>query len=233
MGLGRRQLGADEEIVVEVRSHRGSLVMPLIATLIALAAGVWLLTGVHQGPLAVRRAGAIVIGAVPLVWLAARYVTWRSRTVALTTQRVVVTLGVARRSSEQIRLERIIDVHLAQSLSDRVLRRGTLMIEVVDGSPWAVDRLRRPEALQRLILRQMSIAPEASGSPPIPELIDWPTYTVVTELDPTPVRGTPAISGSHAATLAARLDELDRLEADGVLSSYEASRRRAQLTGHF
>jgi len=57
-----------------------------------------------------------------------------------------------------------------------------------------------------------------------------PQVTVVYEDDPTPPAGTPAVSSTHAASLFARLDELDGLEASGVLSRQEAEERRRQLT---
>ncbi len=133
---------------------------------------------------------------------------------------------------------RIIEVHLLQGVTDRLLRRGDVILEVDDGPPLAVEHLRHPEAFQRVVLRQLGRDEEEGdgdeddgegahdlASPSLSRI------QVVTEDDPTPPQGTPAVSGSRAATLFARLDELDRLEASGALSPHEAALRRAELSG--
>ena len=136
---------------------------------------------------------------------------------------------------------RIIEVHLIQGVTDRLLRRGDVILEVDDGPPLAVEHLRHPEAFQRVVLRELGRDEEEGdeeedddddeagahdlASPSLSRI------QVITEDDPTPPQGTPAVSGSRAATLFARLDELDRLEASGALSPHEAALRRAELSG--
>ena len=238
MGLSRRALGSDEEIIVEVRSHRGSLVAPSCLLLAACAGAIWLVAYATSWPKLGREIAAGVVIGLPLWWLIARWVRWRSRSVSLTNERIVVSNGSFRKKSEQVRLMRIIEVHILQGVTDRLLRRGDVILEVDDGPPLAVEHLRHPEAFQRVVLRQLGRDEEEGdgdeddgegahdlGSPSLSRI------QVVTEDDPTPPQGTPAVSGSRAATLFARLDELDRLEASGALSPHEAALRRAELSG--
>ncbi len=238
MGLSRRALGSDEEIIVEVRSHRGSLVAPSCLLLAACAGAIWLVAYATSWPKLGREIAAGVVIGLPLWWLIARWARWRSRSVSLTNERIVVSNGSFRKKSEQVRLMRIIEVHLLQGVTDRLLRRGDVILEVDDGPPLAVEHLRHPEAFQRVVLRQLGRDEEEGdgdeddgegahdlASPSLSRI------QVVTEDDPTPPQGTPAVSGSRAATLFARLDELDRLEASGALSPHEAALRRAELSG--
>lgn len=133
---------------------------------------------------------------------------------------------------------RIIEVHLIQGVTDRLLRRGDVILEVDDGPPLAVEHLRHPEAFQRVVLRELGRDGE-EGDEEDDDVAGAHDLTspslsriqVITEDDPTPPQGTPAVSGSRAATLFARLDELDRLEASGALSPHEAALRRAELSG--
>ena len=241
MGLSRRALGSDEEIIVEVRSHRGSLVAPSCLLLTACAGAIWLVVYATSWPKLGREIAAGVVIGLPLWWLLARWMRWRSRSVSLTNERVVVSNGSLRKKSEQVRLMRIIEVHLIQGVTDRLLRRGDVILEVDDGPPLAVEHLRHPEAFQRVVLRELGRDEEegdeeeedddeAAGAHDLtsPSLS---RIQVITEDDPTPPQGTPAVSGSRAATLFARLDELDRLEASGALSPHEAALRRAELSG--
>jgi membrane protein YdbS with pleckstrin-like domain len=244
VGLTRRDLGHDEQIVVEVRSHRGALVAPF-ACLIACAAGAAaVLVYAHALPPFGRRVVGVAILVIGAVVLLAAWLRWRGRTITLTTQRVVVKVGRLGRVTEQVRLARIVEVHRIQGIADRIFGRGSLVLEVDDGPGLVIDRLKRPEALQRVIVRQLEGGEPASDGFSVERDRHheeagaedrWLRYRsrqiqIVTEGDPTPPSGTPAVSGSQAATLFARLDELERLESSGALSPEEATRRRRQLT---
>ena len=239
MGLSRRALGSDEEIIVEVRSHRGSLVAPSCLLLAACAGAIWLVAYATSWPKLGREIAAGVVIGLPLWWLIARWARWRSRSVSLTNERIVVSNGSFRKKSEQVRLMRIIEVHLLQGVTDRLLRRGDVILEVDDGPPLAVEHLRHPEAFQRVVLRELGRDGEEGDEEDDDDVAGAHDLTspslsriqVITEDDPTPPQGTPAVSGSRAATLFARLDELDRLEASGALSPHEAALRRAELSG--
>ena len=237
MGLSRRDLAVDEEVVVEFRGHRGALLAPLLGVLLLVGAAGLLLMKATGLPLAPRQGIAAVLIALPLSWFCLRALRWRSRSITLTTQRLVVSRGNLRKHSEQVRLLRIVEVHVDQGVIERLLGRGRIAIDLIDGEPVVIDEIPHPAAMQRLVLRQvdecLTTADEQEAAPP-----HWPEepsrlarVRIVTELDPTPPRGIPAVSGSSAQSLMARLDEVDRLEADGLLSGDEARRRRAELGG--
>ena len=241
MGLARRNLGHDEVLVLEVRSHRGQLVAPFLFLLLCGAGSAAISIEATALPPLGRKVIAGVVAGIGLLWFFVRWARWRGRTIVLTNERVIVVTGRLRKSLEQVRLVRLVEVHCHQSFVDRLIRRGSVVLEVDDGPSLVVGQLRKPEAFQRLILRQ--ITPEfsergldESDVRAVVETRDQPgarpyqAIQIVTENDPTPPAGTPAVSGSQAATLFARFDELDRLEASGALSHEEASRRRQQLS---
>lgn len=222
VGLRRRDLLAGEEVIVEVRSDRSALVGPATVVLLLLGAATGAVLWLHVG----SRAQRLGVGAIPVVvavlWLCLRWLTWRSRVVAVTSERVLVVEGVLRRRTDQVRLSRIVEVHLVQGALQRMLRRGAVVVDLDDGSQVLIDGLRRPDAFARLLLRRVVAdegPPGGLGSVPV----------VVSEDDPTPPRGIPAVTAPAAAAALIRRDEVDRLEAEGALSPEEAARRRAEL----
>jgi Bacterial PH domain len=238
MGLSKRELGRDEELLVAVRSHRGSLLLPLGVLVICAGGAVAILVEATALPSLGRKVAAGLVLAIGIALFLARWLKWRGRSINLTTERIVVKSGAGRTYSEQVRLIRIVEVHLLRTMSDRLVRRGSLVLDLDDGDVVVVDRLAKPEAFQRLVIRQIDRVRELaygtvyesfdddggfeeSNEPPRPHL--------VTEFDATPPRGTPAVASSRHAVMLARLDEVDRLESEGLLSPREASERRREL----
>ena len=240
MGVRRRQLGADEEIVVEVRRGRGRLLGPLLLALVAGGLGVAALVGAgpSSGGSSLLRIAAMVAaasGLLALGWLLLRYLAWRAESVTVTTERLILTTGVLRRRADQVLLSRVVDVHVEQRLRQRLIRRGDLLLELSTGETVVVEGLGQPEAFQRVLLRQADAGllhrpPPATATPgPDPTPLRRPL--VVSELDPTPPHGTPSVSTTSSTAALIRLDEIDRLEAEGSLDPTEATRRRAEIRG--
>ena len=222
-----------------MRPPRTTLVLPAMVVGLGGACAWLILAKVVLGGPSLRFAAACLSILVPMAWLFCRYFAWRSTMVSLTTDRLVVAEGILRRRVDQIRLERVVEVHRRRTLRDRLTRRGDLVIELVDASPVVLAGIRRPEAFQRLLLRHVAtdlgsfVDDDSRQSDRERPDRGWSARSgllVVTEDDPTPPRGTPAITGGRAAVLLARLDEVDQLELTGALSSAEADRRRRELT---
>jgi hypothetical protein len=249
MALRTRHLATGEEIVVEVNRGSRRLVGPMIAIVAAAAVGIaaTVLSTGHQIPpssvllddrktldLVLRWIAIIagLAGTLSILWAGARWLRWRRTTVAVTTDRVVSTSGVVRQRMDQVLLQRVVDAHVDVTVRDRIARRGTVVIELADGPPVAIDGLRSPESFQRVVLRQAGIL---DGGEPWDEAAEsrsgWERPVIITELAPTPPFGTPAVTTTTAAEIMIRLDEIDRLETEGVLSPAEARRRRAEIDG--
>jgi len=237
VGLSKRELGRDEELLVAVRSHRGSLLLPLAFLIICAGGATAILLEATELPPLGRKVAAGVVLALGIAYFLARWLKWRGRSINLTTERIVVKAGAGRIYSEQVRLIRIAEVHLLRSMGDRLIRRGSLVLDLDDGDVVLVDRLAKPEAFQRLVIRQIDRARDLAYGPAFEsfdddtfdEVVEPPRPQLVTEFDVTPPRGTPAVASSRHAVMLARLDEVDRLEAEGLLSPREASERRREL----
>ena len=62
-------------------------------------------------------------------WLVGRFIRWRSTYFVITNDRVIYRSGVFRKSGMQIPLERVNNVNFEQSLLERVVGAGDLLIE--------------------------------------------------------------------------------------------------------
>ena len=98
---------------------------PPSALIIVLAGAVAALVEIPSGP-SWRWPRLLV---VCVLWLAARYLRWATTSFAVTSERLVLRKGVLRRTSREIRLDSLTDISYSQSLMDRVLRCGDILLE--------------------------------------------------------------------------------------------------------
>ncbi len=132
MPYPEKVLANDEQVAAHLHPHWITLVpATLWFIVICAAAGVGIGFAPNHGSaqLAVIIA-IIVVGVVLLSWLAfAPWISWRTTHYVMTTHRVLIRRGVLRHSGRDISLQRINDVAFTQSLWDRVVGAGTLVIE--------------------------------------------------------------------------------------------------------
>ena len=122
----RGYLNPGEEIRIEARPHGVALARPLVRTLVLAGGGGGLvLAGSSFGwALGALGAAALVIAAVTALRDVLR---WDRTEVVLTTEKLFVVHGVARRRAAAVRLSRVDAVELEQSLLGRVFGYGTLV----------------------------------------------------------------------------------------------------------
>ena len=128
MAFPRKYLNDGEEIVLDLRPHWLFLFGPSAALIGALAAGH---LGRHRRrpagrgswfPVAgARRGRAAVLPRAPAQWITTDFV--------LTTDRLIYRKGIVSRQGREIPLERINDISFNQSLFERMLRAGDLLVE--------------------------------------------------------------------------------------------------------
>ena len=151
MAYPQRLLTDDEEIVREFHPHWRVLLM----------AGLWVVIGlalVVVGTLA--RDGTatwVAVGAgalAMLVFAVPRVVAWKFRLYVLTTERIVVRDGVVSRDGTEIPLESINNVLFSQSVLERLLGYGDVLIESAGsrGQSRLTD-IPDPEAFQSQVYR--------------------------------------------------------------------------------
>ena len=97
------------------------------------------------------------------LWLLARYIKWLTTNFVVTSDRVVFRHGVFAKSGIEIPLERINSVHFTQTIIERILGAGDLMIE--SGSEQGQQRfsdVRNPDRVTKVIHEQMDINEDAT-----------------------------------------------------------------------
>ena len=121
-----RYLEPGEELRLNARPHGVALARPLARALLAVAAGgVCIVLGisVHW---TLQVVGAVALAGGALLALTAVW-QWDRTEVVLTTEKLFVVHGVARRRAAAVRLDRVQAVELEQGLLGRVLGYGTLV----------------------------------------------------------------------------------------------------------
>ena len=129
MAFPEESLSEGEEVRLHLHPHAISLVWPAFWAIVTIggtaAAAIFVL------PASVVGFGAIgVVALVLFIWLSlAKYVVWRSTHYVFTTKQVLIRTGVFSRLERGIPLGKVNDVQTTQTLLDRILRSGTLLIE--------------------------------------------------------------------------------------------------------
>jgi uncharacterized membrane protein YdbT with pleckstrin-like domain len=101
---------------------------------------------------------AIALIVATAIWLVQRYMKWATTNFVITSDRIIFRSGVIAKSGIEIPLERVNNVLFNQSVFERVLGAGDLLIESggEDGQQRFTD-IRRPERVQNLIHAQMEV----------------------------------------------------------------------------
>lgn len=126
MAFPRRLLHDGEELVVDLRPHWSFFAVPALL-LGASVVGLTLLGGTE-----VPEAVLLLMSAVTLVALGGfvvRYLRWATTNFVVTTERIVHRSGVMAKQATEIPLERVNTMFSRQSVIERLLRCGDLVIE--------------------------------------------------------------------------------------------------------
>jgi uncharacterized membrane protein YdbT with pleckstrin-like domain len=147
-----------EEVVLDLRPHWWFFSRQALALIAAIVLGIFVLAfgpsgGDTKSALNVVVAGLLVVA---VVWFAVRYAVWATTNFVITTDRLVTRRGVFSRTGIEIPLERVNTVFFSQSLFERMIRSGDLVIESAGemGSSRFTD-IRRPLDVQNEIYTQM------------------------------------------------------------------------------
>jgi membrane protein YdbS with pleckstrin-like domain len=204
MGYPSKLLNPGERVAVDVVPHWKYLARPVLAVAVAVAGAVVALQ--YQPP---RWAELAIAGVVvlALLWLLGRYLGWVTTSFVVTNQRLILRKGVLRRSGREILIDRLTDITYKQTLTDRLLRCGDILLESPgrEGREVLVD-LPHPIRIQNEICRVVSQRDAVAGGtggqvvggwPPPASYAPNPTAGTGAQsaLGPEPVRGTAAGSG--------------------------------------
>jgi uncharacterized membrane protein YdbT with pleckstrin-like domain len=152
MGYPERLLSPGESVVREFRPHWQFLVLPIVFGLVLLVVLVVAVTQLDGGA-----RWLVVLGGIA-VWIilsVKRVADWFTTLYVITNERVVYRAGVFARSGIEIPLESVTNVAFNQSLIERMIRSGDLLIESAGESGQSrYSDIPDPEALQSTIYQQ-------------------------------------------------------------------------------
>jgi membrane protein YdbS with pleckstrin-like domain len=190
MGYPDKLLNPGEQVAVDVVPHWKFMAGPVLVVVLVLAGAIVALQFQPPRWAELALAGLMVLS---LIWLVERYLRWVTTSFVVTNQRLILRKGVLRRSGREILLDRLSDITYKQTLSDRLLRCGDILLEspgregqeVVEDVPRAI---RIQNEICRLVSqRQSTQAPPAN----------WPTHVSFTgsPVSGNPVSGNPVSGG--------------------------------------
>jgi membrane protein YdbS with pleckstrin-like domain len=198
MPFPERLLNEGEEVVVDLRPHPYVLAGPVLLAVILIV-----VTAVAAAANVPTAAGwvLLVVLALALVHLVARYLRWRSTSLIVTTDRLIRRNGIVSRRGREIPLTHLADISYRQSLFDRVIGAGDLILESAGrDSEEVFSTIPRPAEVQNEIYRLMSDRQAVRSPAPL-------------------------------LSLPEQLEKLSDLHRRGVLSDAEFASTKARLLG--
>jgi uncharacterized membrane protein YdbT with pleckstrin-like domain len=203
----RRLLNDNEEIVLDLHPHWWFFAWPLLALLGAIGLGLWLFGGTDINALQVS-AGIVIL--VALAWFGWRYLRWVTTNFVVTTDRLIYRHGVLSKHGIEIPLDRVNTVFFRQSVFERLVGSGDLVIESAgEMGRQHFSNVRHPSAVQNEIYRQI----EANENRKFDRV------------------GASAAAGGHGSggSIPEQIRELDELRKQGLLSEEEFALKKQQL----
>ena len=156
MAFPPKLLNEGEEIVLDLRPHWWFFIGPLVALVLAVAATV--AVAVFDLPDWLWLALLALTG-LNLLWLLGRLARWSTTNFVVTTDRLIYRSGVIAKKGKEIPLERLNDISFNQTIFERILRAGDLVIESGgERGQQAFTDIPRPSHVQNEIYRQIELA---------------------------------------------------------------------------
>lgn len=204
MAFPRRLLRDDEELVLDLRPHWIALVFPILVSAVAIAAASVLTAYVHIGWL---RFAFWILAAVLILFLAVpRIIHWATSHFVVTSERIIHRTGLISKHAVDIPLDRLQNVKFGQSVFERLIGAGNLMLESAgETGETSFDDVRNPERVQKIIYD-------------------------VRERDETR-RLRPVVQAAGPASVADELSKLEELRRTGVITDTEFDAQKARLLG--
>lgn len=202
MAFSRKLLNEGEDIALDLHPHWEFFLKPGAALVVAVAFGVWVLTADPHGAVEAL-AGILVL--VALVWFGVTYARWATTNFVVTTDRLIYRHGVLSKKGIEIPLERVNTVFFSQSIIERMLGSGDLVIESAgEMGRQNFSNVRKPSAVQNEIYRQM----EANENRKFDRLGSRP---------------------AESSSIPEQIQQLDALRQQGVLTEAEFQAKKADL----
>ncbi len=212
MPFPKRLLVPGEELVLDLRPHWIALFLPTLATIGVVILGFWLISKFDGVVNWVILAGmAILLIAYPL----RRLIWWLTSYFVVTSDRLIHREGWIAKHSMEIPLEAINDVRFTQTVFERIIGAGTLVVQSASESGREEFKaIREPEEVQKTIYHQGEMNQQRMFRPS------------GTTAVPPPPSGAPL-----APSTVTELERLADLRAKGVLTEEEFQSQKAKILG--
>jgi uncharacterized membrane protein YdbT with pleckstrin-like domain len=131
MAYPRGLLSAGEDVVLDLHPHWRALVYPLGLVPIVIGVGTFAVEIVPSWSIQGWVRLAILLAVLLLLaWFSLRpFLRWVTTHYVVTTNRIVLREGVLSRAGRDVPLHRVNDVTFSHSVSERLFRSGTLVVE--------------------------------------------------------------------------------------------------------
>ena len=153
MPYPKKLLNDYEELAVDLHPHWLYFFEAVFALIAAIVLAIVLLA--IDAPSALRWVGVVLIVGCA-VWVVVRFVKWTTTNFVITSDRVIFRHGVFAKAGIEIPLERVNSVHFSQTIIERIVGAGDLLIESgSEGGQQRFTDVHNPDKIQNLIHSQM------------------------------------------------------------------------------
>lgn len=150
----RRLLNDGESVAADLTPHWWFLAKPVVVLVASITLGVVALVATDDGTTVRAVVGWLALAAIVLsaVWTVSHALRWSTTHFVVTSDRIIFRAGVLAKRGVEIPLERVNTVHFRQSIVERLVGAGDLIIESggENGEQHFTD-VPRPSRLQRTI----------------------------------------------------------------------------------
>jgi membrane protein YdbS with pleckstrin-like domain len=165
MPYPRKNLNDNETIALDMHPHWWYFWEPALTLIGILIVAIIILVQTDSGGVGSFLRWVTVIAIVAgAVWLVRRYMKWISTNFVITSNRIIFRQGIVSKSGVEIPLDRVTNVNFHQTMVERMLGAGDLLIESggEDGQSRFTD-IRHPDRVQNLIHSEMESHAQRRG----------------------------------------------------------------------
>jgi len=153
MPYPRKNLNENETVALDMHPHWWYFWEPALTLIGILIVAIIILVQTDSGGVgSFLRWVAVIAIVAGAVWLVRRYMKWISTNFVITSNRIIFRQGIISKSGVEIPLDRVMNVNFHQTMVERMLGAGDLLIESggEDGQSRFTD-IRHPDRVQNLI----------------------------------------------------------------------------------
>jgi uncharacterized membrane protein YdbT with pleckstrin-like domain len=156
MPFPRKLLNEGEDVVLDLRPHWWFLAGPVAALVGFIVLSIFVQASIENDAVRLISAAPVVWA---MLWFLVRYAKWSTTNFVVTTDRLIHRTGVIAKQGKEIPLERLNDITFNQSIFERVIGAGDLLIESGgERGQQTFHDVRKPALVQNIIYREIEAA---------------------------------------------------------------------------